>query len=1286
MPERRSGSKKVGRPTANPTGRDGGGGGGGALPTGGSTHSDLRQLERRLQSDVDEDFFQDPKKFRTLHRVIDVLGAQLLDEEGGSPHQQQQQTRDTFEQLHRNNPAYLALRRQQRVVEDAIEHMAVHHCGDLNASVVAVGKVARQFNEAVTRVRQLRRQVREVKEHLGSDNPNEAAGAAGSVADPSAPGGGEAAVAAQQAAAAAQSGGKSLRELWLKKLECEAVLGLLRKLEIIRRAPITFDHLVAPRDGGPCRVGAAVVLLSDALQTMFSDDVAQVQALHKIMEQLMTRKQRAEELIWEALNDVLFLRTGNSVKAGELGEEMAVGAGAVGAPSVAADAKAKGVPVRNTDPTRRHHYISAVPPSMRHVGGTSAVDLAAPDDGASDDGDSDSGSESDFSDDGLGDDVSVSSASIRSGRPVGNSVTGGGGDTYQSLLARGRAGRTIPRAVVESDLDLEADEMRCLEDAAFGAAVAGGSAHASGFMGEPSSPRYADPVLALRILVEALAKLGRLDDVERHLAESLETEIRKIIQAEQVRTVARLDRRRGRERSKRAAALQAQQGGMAQFEAEEAMRDFRLHLGSLLVAFGSILMRLNYLAQILRHRISSDPNIACPSYSDPKSALFPILVQAQTTMQREIKIFLGACLKESDAFNLARGLLDSIGEPDMGNSSNQQRNNAGNDAGRNVPSHERGLFSLGIVGDVSGKGKDSQSLASLAASRASVAELMSDQFVHNILFPRTNTHPQVRHALTFRRAVASFTQEAADLKKELAVVTGEDTSSPTYNATTEETSLDFLDTVIQRTLLPMLQDEAVNGTISALERDDAFEPIIDGALYARSAGGGGGVSDVQMCVACQALYKYTEPLFAALHRLPIRGDMYSPLVAVLEHAILTFNSRVKQRVSYICRGKKAHVLLQGGSGLESDIEMRKSYALLIQAYFGEDDIDAGAGVSVGRVGGIVPLTPSSGDTKSKKGGGKDNKASGKKDAATLAVGATDLEREEEAFEREIAHLYPLLDFVSRDYGADFVVCADNELARAATLAHSLLRVSSLLEERIKTRRGASWERTAGATRALREAIKTIRAHGVFMAKFVRVDMLVQTVKRMSKICKSSTLVAKDAVRLPSCVNDLGEYLTAVSDVLREAGGNKIAAYGFSSLEQYVPLFLMQTVRIVAKGKGITGSVISLNGVEALDRSGSVLYRDLKGATGFEGSFWDDEVAADAFERSASYVAIIELDMDELVAYCRNNKSEFSDEDYKLMFTMDGPRRTGDIAKYNVLKGVASSGGRRDARQSRDGSK
>ena len=41
------------------------------------------------------------------------------------------------------NPACEALKGQQQVVEEAIEHLAMIHCADLNGSVVQVGRVAR---------------------------------------------------------------------------------------------------------------------------------------------------------------------------------------------------------------------------------------------------------------------------------------------------------------------------------------------------------------------------------------------------------------------------------------------------------------------------------------------------------------------------------------------------------------------------------------------------------------------------------------------------------------------------------------------------------------------------------------------------------------------------------------------------------------------------------------------------------------------------------------------------------------------------------------------------------------------------------------------------------------------------------------------------------------------------------------------------------------------------------------------------------------------------------------
>ena len=35
---------------------------------------DLQELEERLNEEVNDEFFEDPRRFHTLHRVIDALG------------------------------------------------------------------------------------------------------------------------------------------------------------------------------------------------------------------------------------------------------------------------------------------------------------------------------------------------------------------------------------------------------------------------------------------------------------------------------------------------------------------------------------------------------------------------------------------------------------------------------------------------------------------------------------------------------------------------------------------------------------------------------------------------------------------------------------------------------------------------------------------------------------------------------------------------------------------------------------------------------------------------------------------------------------------------------------------------------------------------------------------------------------------------------------------------------------------------------------------------------------
>jgi hypothetical protein len=95
------------------------------------------------------------------------------------------------------------------------------------------------------------------------------------------------------------------------------------------------------------------------------------------------------------------------------------------------------------------------------------------------------------------------------------------------------------------------------------------------------------------------------------------------------------------------------------------------------------------------------------------------------------------------------------------------------------------------------------------------------------------------------------------------------------------------------------------------------------------------------------------------------------------------------------------------------------------------------------------------------------------------------------------------------------------------------------------------------------------------------------------------------------------------------------------LEQYIPLCLIQTVLVWAAGKGVKAkSPLTMSGIEALDRSGSVLYRDLKGATFFDNSFWEIELALVSFDRSASFIAMMEMEIPELEAYYQENRNDF----------------------------------------------
>lgn len=174
-----------------------------------SPPSDLSSIENQLNTISSEFFEPDPRKFKTLHHVINVLAAS--------------EDQDDLQ----NNDAYIKLKRQHKIVQDGIELVTEKHYRELNAGVVGLGKVSRQFNDALLKVQRLRRQVKAVQKALVTDLNRENPGSSPS-----------------PSSSLNNSQQNSLRELYDKKKECNAALLILEKLSMLREAPRCYDTLI----------------------------------------------------------------------------------------------------------------------------------------------------------------------------------------------------------------------------------------------------------------------------------------------------------------------------------------------------------------------------------------------------------------------------------------------------------------------------------------------------------------------------------------------------------------------------------------------------------------------------------------------------------------------------------------------------------------------------------------------------------------------------------------------------------------------------------------------------------------------------------------------------------------------------------------------------------------------------------------------------------------------------------------------------------------------------------
>ena len=155
--------------------------------------SSLSVIEAELNSISGELFEEDPRRFKTLHHVISVLAAST----------------DDSTDLEANE-AYKHLKRQHAIVQNGIETVTKLHYRELNAGVVGLEKVSEDFTAALAEVRRLRRQVKAVKGSLEND------------------------LHRQTPEASSLAASNSLRDLYAKKKECQAVLGILEKVRETR--------------------------------------------------------------------------------------------------------------------------------------------------------------------------------------------------------------------------------------------------------------------------------------------------------------------------------------------------------------------------------------------------------------------------------------------------------------------------------------------------------------------------------------------------------------------------------------------------------------------------------------------------------------------------------------------------------------------------------------------------------------------------------------------------------------------------------------------------------------------------------------------------------------------------------------------------------------------------------------------------------------------------------------------------------------------------------------------
>eukprot|EP00981_Chlorochromonas_danica_P006781 scaffold1490_cov162-Ochromonas_danica.AAC.27 len=207
----------------------------------------FKRLDVELLENIESQYFQEPREFRSLIEVLKVLNDRV--EQLNRTHDFTSDLQTAFRE---KAPRQLRLQQQLDIVNKVIEEVVTFQHGGLNHSVDTMGDVVREYSHGREEIKALRVALAETKSVL----------------------------------TAKKDAKTSLRELWLKKVELQESLRMVRDLEELKNTPLKVQHLMSQK-----KYLTTVVCLSSSVKKMFGEDLVRVGALVSVREKIMDLKE-----------------------------------------------------------------------------------------------------------------------------------------------------------------------------------------------------------------------------------------------------------------------------------------------------------------------------------------------------------------------------------------------------------------------------------------------------------------------------------------------------------------------------------------------------------------------------------------------------------------------------------------------------------------------------------------------------------------------------------------------------------------------------------------------------------------------------------------------------------------------------------------------------------------------------------------------------------------------------------------------------------------------------------